>query len=232
MPCGLGPHYACRFSLYRAPRGKAICHHIGGDNQYMNGLRIIINGMNGFTEDQAKRYDEICRKVEIVVNSVEFRTEVITRRYTSNRDMSSLRIYELIMNGAEILSPTPDHEIDVMVEMYSRNNSTIGYTTPKDEWTHLNNKFYSKLSDAEIGANLIHEWLHKLGFDHSSAKEYTSVPYSIGSIVRDLIKDMEEGRLFRNVHFEEGELSIPVQHKSYVCKRSWKTLFKKVCYYA
>lgn len=195
------------------------------------GLRVVIHSRKGFTEDQAKRHDEICRKVELVLNSVEFRNAVIAMRFTNTNGYNSLQIYQLIMCGAEILSPDVDNEIDLMVELYHKNNSTIGYTYPNTPWTWLNNKFYSKFSQAEAAGNLVHEWLHKLGFGHDSAKEHTSVPYAIGYLVRDMVRQMES-RWYMPLQLVDEEFkTLPVKQKKYVCRRSWRTLFRKVCRY-
>lgn len=62
----------------------------------------------------------------------------------------------------------------------------VGYTKPSINRISINEKFFRNFTSAQIAGNLAHEWVHKLGFDHRSAKEYDSVPYAIGDIVAQL----------------------------------------------
>jgi hypothetical protein len=165
------------------------------------------------------------------MNSIEFRSAILSTRFSSANGFTSLDIYSLIMNGAEILSGENDHEIDIAVELYEKNNSTVGYTNEKTPWTWINNKFFKSFDTAEVAGNIVHEWVHKLGFDHESAKEITSVPYAVGYIVRNMIHELHKGRIFGQLWWSEEHIPVPVKQKAYVCKRSWRTFFRKVCWY-
>lgn len=196
----------------------------------MSGLRVVINGQKNFSKSQVEKYDKACRKVEHSMNSVEFRSEVIRQSFTNSKGLNSLQIYQMIMNGAEVLSPEPDGEIDVMIEMYHKNNRVVGYTKPSTLWIWVNQKFFNTFDEAEVAGNLVHEWLHKLGFDHSSASDKNSVPYRIGYIVRDLIKDVDNGRILSPLmESYEAPPVITVAPKKMICRRYW--FFWKRCSY-
>jgi len=198
-------------------------------------LVVRINDREGFSVSDATKHDHACQKIETIVNTVEFRSNILTSSFTNRRGLTNLQIYQLIMNGTETLDGSIDHEIDVSVKQYYKNNKVVGWTTEGSVWTNVNRKFFDGYDDAEVAGNLIHEWLHKLGFDHSSASEHSSVPYQIGYIVRDMIKDLDKGRVFNDLLVAEaGEYPPIVLIRTPVvkCKRSWKTLWlKKVCWY-
>jgi hypothetical protein len=72
----------------------------------------------------------------------------------------------------------------------------IGYTYPTIVTTYANKKYFlsnleSMSGNAAIFANIIHEYLHKVGFDHSfynnATRRYT-VPYAMGDIAEESYK--------------------------------------------
>jgi hypothetical protein len=205
-------------------------------------LKVSINSRKGFSLVQIAKHDQACRLLEYVLNSVEFYEELMKRemewRYRkvdgSLINYTNKELYDLIMTGSDQFNVEPDGDIDVSVELYYKNNKVIGYTNDRTIWTWLNEKFFNSFSLAEIAMNLIHEYLHKLGFDHRNAKHHSSVPYSIGYLVRDLIKSVEKGRVLSPFIIGNNGYIPPkilIEPKKYVCRRSWRTLFRKVCKY-
>jgi hypothetical protein len=170
--------------------------------------------------------------LEKVLNTVEFRDRLLAMKFTNNLGKTNLQIYNKILSGSETLSSETDYEIDIDVQMYHENNRVVGWTKPSVIWTKLNRKFFNQYNYAEIACNAFHEWLHKIGFDHSSARDHKSIPYSLGYLVEDMIKEMEKGVVFTTI---EGEYlpvpEIPTHTPKLVCYRSWRTWFKKKCYY-
>jgi hypothetical protein len=210
----------------------------------MSNLNIKVHNANGFTKEQLAYYTEAVVKTQRVINSKRFKEKFLKLNLTNNKGMTNLVIYEKMISGAEVLDPVIDNEVDVFITMYYKNNRTVGYTYPSTKETWVNSKFFNQYEHADIGCNLIHEWTHKLGFGHDSAKEHTSVPYATGYLVEDCIREMEKNPdLYKD---EEDELpppipvepppvpvEIPVETpKKKVCKRLWYTLWlKEVCWY-
>lgn len=197
-------------------------------------LRVVVNNRSGFSPAQAEKHNEACRLTQEVINTVEFRMMVISRVYTST-NKSGLEIYQHIMTGSEVLTPEIDNEIDVDVELYEKNNSTVGYTYGNTIKTWLNNKFFKTFDHGGVAGNLVHEWLHKLGYDHSSANDLDSVPYAVGFIVRDLVRDLMGGRVMTRIDAAtqtDFDPPVVIAPSNKVCRRTWKTLFlTKVCWY-
>jgi hypothetical protein len=156
------------------------------------GLKIAVNARTHFTPDQIAKHEKACALLECVLNSDTFKERVLKEQFTHTNGKTSQQIYDDLMSGADSFNKKPDSDIDISCEMYTaRFSKVIGYTSPGDSVIHSNSKFYDKFELSEIAMNIIHEYMHRCGFDHASASESTSVPYKIGYIVRDIMKTHE-----------------------------------------
>lgn len=139
-----------------------------------------------YSPEQKAKLDKAAEAIAKIFNSPEFKAQVLARKYTSTK-LSPPEIYEAIFRGAEALQPAVNYQMDLKVEMYfKRFTKVVGYTTPKSLIVYTNSKFHSYYSHCEIASNLSHEWMHKLGFAHSSASDSKSVPYTINEIIEQL----------------------------------------------
>ena len=156
--------------------------------------------VNGTSSQEAKiqSAEEIIKKI---VASDKFRDAVLNftyngkKSFVDNGGYSNAQIYQKLLDGAETLQPAKNNAMDIEVEIYTNNwTSTVGYTTPSTKRIFVNTKFFNTYNAGEVAHNLVHEWTHKLGFDHASnwstSRDY-SVPYGIGSIILKLAKDSE-----------------------------------------
>ncbi len=136
--------------------------------------------------------------IKDVVATEEFRNKILNHTYggaktfVDNGGFTNAQIYQKILDGAETLQNTKDNEMDMEVELYYAATSTVGYTYANSKRIWVNTKFFNTYTPAGVAHNLFHEWLHKLGFSHSSsynsARPY-SVPYAIGDMVGEIGKD-------------------------------------------
>jgi len=198
-------------------------------------LKIVVNGRDGFTPEMIEKHDTAARLCEDAVNSVDFKEMVLNKLFTNSKGMTSASIYESLMTGKETLDMSDDKEADVHVVAYHKNNSVVGYTYSYTHKTYVNTKFFNSYDYSGIAGNLWHEWTHKAGWDHSSAKDHDSVPYATGYIVEDLVKKLMAGERLDQI---DGSMSapyakepVPYPVKTLVCYRSWRTLWRKKCYY-
>jgi hypothetical protein len=146
----------------------------------------------GFDSTRATKMRRAIEVVRLVVGTEEFRKRVLdhtwngVKTYVDNRGHSNLTIYNNILDGGESLQPTKNNTMDMEVELYYANNSTVGYTYPNTRRIWVNQKFFDQYNVASVANNLMHEWLHKLGYDHaqtwSTSRDF-SVPYGVGRIV-------------------------------------------------
>lgn len=148
--------------------------------------------------------DKILKAAELikeVVASPEFKKKVLNHKYNGrktfvdNGGLSNAQIYQKILDASEKLTPGKDNTMDLELELYTDNSSnTVGYTYPSTIRVWMNNKYFSKNTPALVTTNMMHEWLHKLGFKHAvsaTASRKYSVPYAIGYMVRDLAKQID-----------------------------------------
>lgn len=134
--------------------------------------------------------------IKKVIASDEFRSRVLNyavagkKGFVDNRGYSNEEIYQKIFEGAEIIGDTSkDGTMNVELELFHSPTKTIGYTFPDTTRIWVNRRYFNDYTPLKVADNLMHEWMHKLGFDH--ARERTperehSVPYAIGYLIEEL----------------------------------------------
>lgn len=157
-------------------------------------LVVVPAQVEGFSGESLEKLRLAFRALELAVNSTEFKERVINfknssgeRRFDSNQGLTNEQVYQMFMEGREVLLPNTPGEMNFYVKLYNRPWSrVIGYTNPDTNLININWKFFKNYRPSDVAANLAHEWTHKIGFDHKSAKERNSVPYAVGYIVGDI----------------------------------------------
>jgi len=134
--------------------------------------------------------------IQNIINSEEFKSQVINflnksgnRSYTNNDGLTNEQVYERIMQGKELINgDATEGEMNFDVSRYNKKwSKVIGYTNMgKNNTIHVNGKFYRNYLPSKITANITHEWLHLMGFVHSSASDHDSIPYAVGYIMGNL----------------------------------------------
>lgn len=133
--------------------------------------------------------------IKRVVASDKFRDQVLNhtfngvKTFVDNGGFTNEQIYQKILDGAERLNGIKNNTMDMEMEMYYEYTSTVGYTYSGSPRIYANERFYNNYSPASMTSNMIHEWLHKLGFTHTSyytSSRDSSVPYAIGYIMRTI----------------------------------------------
>jgi hypothetical protein len=160
--------------------------------------------------------------IKEVVSTDEFRNQVLNFTYSgrtqfnNNDGYTNAEIYQIILDGAEELNKSKDNEMDLPVVTYYESSSTVGYTSTDVNTIYMNTKFLDQYTAAEASGNMMHEWLHKLGFSHSyyysSSRDY-SVPYAIGYIMENLAKKVANGSLVGGGSEVVAELKAPTALK-------------------
>jgi hypothetical protein len=146
-----------------------------------------------FTTQEEDKINRALAIIREVIISEEFKQRILNHRYrgelrfNDNNGLSNLDIYHKIMAGAEILNPQQNHAMDIELELIHEENNIIGHTYPNTPRIWINQKYFSKYNPNQVAENLFHEWLHKLGFDHSikyNLARKHSVPYAIGQFIK------------------------------------------------
>lgn len=164
------------------------------------GVRVVIQSAVNFNSSQAEHLEKSRVVLEKVLNSEEFKQRVLhfayngEETYVQNNGLNNLQIYNKIMSAAEEFpqQTVANNQMDLSVQIYTSswfNRSVVGYTSPDTATIYMNTYFYNYATPAGTAGNMMHEWLHKLGFDHdfnSTARRPSTVPYAIGYIAEDL----------------------------------------------
>lgn len=134
-------------------------------------------------------------KIRKVIGSESFRTKVLNftyngkKQFNNNGGLTNAQIYSKILNGMESYLKSNNNAMDLNIKVYYENTSTVGYTTPSSSYINMNQKFFNTYTSNQVARNMMHEWLHKLGFEHavmySPSRDY-SVPYALGKIMEQL----------------------------------------------
>lgn len=160
-------------------------------------FNVNIRMANDFTaaqEDKIQTASELIRKV---ISSEEFKNRILAYKFNGkkgfqdNGGLSNAQIYKKIIEGSEMLTPGIDNEMDLRLEVFRANTITVGYTMPSEVRVWMNEKFLDANRPYQVTTNMVHEWLHKLGFKHAVSNTPTrkySVPYAVGYMVRDLAR--------------------------------------------
>lgn len=144
---------------------------------------------------QQEKFDQAIEIIKKVVATEEFRKQVInhtyngSKTYVDNGGYSNEEVYQMILEGAEKLRPTKNNTMDMEVELYYAATSTVGYTYPNVTKIWVNTKYFNSNPVTSVAANLMHEWMHKLGFKHATSysvsRDY-SVPYAVGRMIKNI----------------------------------------------
>lgn len=87
--------------------------------------------------------------------------------FLETNGLSTEQAYEKLMSGSESLSPEIDNEADVYIDIdESFTKNVVGYTSPWVKLQNIYRKFFNMYDEFDLLVNTVHEYLHKLGFDH------------------------------------------------------------------
>lgn len=155
-------------------------------------LKFTIKSRN-FTPKELIRLSEAKEILETIVNSDLFRQEVLRADFSGEisefQFKTNQEIYDKIMSGAEVLQPEIDNEADIDLTIFNPKpfQKVVGYTYGNTIRQWINRKFFWSLKVYQVAGNILHEWVHKLGFDHDyqrTKRRPFSVPYQMNAIVK------------------------------------------------
>jgi hypothetical protein len=175
-------------------------------------LRVIPEEVVFPENSQKARFDRALLLLEEILNSDEFRIKVISyvrsngkREYANNvlwndtrKRLSNEAIFNIIMTGNELMVPNTEGEMNLSITLRTCKRherlspwcrTVVGSTTPySSQWIELNWRFYSHMDTAEMVSNIVHEWLHLIGFLHAKNDLHEDVPYVVGAIAGEIAR--------------------------------------------
>jgi hypothetical protein len=162
----------------------------------------------GFSSKQEKKVNAASRLIKKIVRSYEFKEQILNhswngkKRFADNAGLTNEEIYKKILKGSERQTDIgPNNTMDLEIELYTDMDSiTIGYTYPSIVRIYMNRKYFNKFRPFQVADNMMHEWLHKIGFAHAvkdTPERPYSVPYAVGYIVKRIARRMHQERGFK-----------------------------------
>lgn len=159
---------------------------------------VEIKGFEKFPEQQQRIEDSLVL-IEDIINSDEFKEQVISFQGKSGKGFSSTKltpaqVYESLMQGRELSSLNDSNgEMNFSLKRWKFSwiyrKKVVAESEPrKNTEIRLSNWFYSWYGTSEMAGNITHEWIHLLGFSHADADDLDSVPYAVGDIMRELVE--------------------------------------------
>jgi hypothetical protein len=178
-------------------------------------LVVVPEEMSFPNSKQKARFERAQSILETVMNSEEFKYRVLAyirssdgqRLYQKNylwndseTRFTNEDVYDLVMGGNEFMVPDTLGEMNLNAYVKQCNwfmnkvsiwcRAVIGSTNPgSSKWIKLNWKFYKRYKTSEMVSNMVHEWLHLLGFLHGKENMREEVPYVVGSIAGQVAKE-------------------------------------------
>lgn len=150
-------------------------------------LRPIYEGPSQHLKRFA-RYVELCNRAEEIVNSALFREEMLKKEFAYT-DKTSAEVLEAMLAGSELLIRDANGVWNWEVGFYyKKRTKVLGWTNASILTVWVNTAKFDYMDDEEVMANIVHEYLHKIGFDHRSAKDWKSVPYAVGYLVEEIAR--------------------------------------------
>lgn len=184
--------------------------------------KINIDASKIDSQERLDKINNVALEMHTVINSSIFRDKIYvmdksgeTSKY---KDVSNSEVYQMIMKGAEVLDPQVDYEMDIFIDDYFSLKRVIGYTFKTTKTIFVNTRYFDSRPSSLIGSNILHEYGHKLGFDH----DFSNTPRRPKSICYQL------NRVYEECHARIFNEKRPVTET--YCVRSWRTLWFKRCY--
>ncbi|MCT4641939.1 MAG: hypothetical protein N4A33_06530 [Bacteriovoracaceae bacterium] len=190
------------------------------NSQYLDVIieNVSFPSRSNLGKKQKKKFVKALAMLEPVLNSEAFKKRVLSyvrpehsepgyqKNYlwsNKNKRLSPSQIYDIIMKADEKMIPATIGKMNInswvkVCKWYERPftwcKKVIGSTSPSSsKMMKLNWKFYKSFETHQMVSNIVHEWLHLLGFLHGpSATMRMEVPYVVGAIAGEVAKEMIE----------------------------------------
>lgn len=164
-------------------------HHGESGFDPASGLRVNYSLANA-TPAQRRKVEQAVTVLTKVINDPAFREAVRTHpTFSKNQGMTSEQILKKILSGAEDRHPEVDHEIDLTLTLGTLRGDVVGQTNAGIDEITLNRLFLDSpdYTVAELANTLMHEWIHKIGFEDKSRwwprADRAAATYRIGALV-------------------------------------------------
>ena len=168
-------------------------------------LKFKIKASENFTAKEKSRLEEARVKLEICVNHPSFKKRFFQADFSGEtsqwKDRRRMDIWNHFVSGAETLSPGVDHEADITQDIFNPNfwtRNVVGYTYPNTATQWINRRMFKFWKLSRVASNILHEWGHKLGFDHdhkATKRRPFSICYQLNDILETVWSELFDERM-------------------------------------
>jgi hypothetical protein len=158
-------------------------------------VKVEIHEHINYSSAQLEKLNKVKSLIETVVNSDSFRIKILNMHVSPDNNpegLSNQQIYNRLMEANELSYTNKLTVIDLNlrikpVPFYKPFTSVVGYTNPSIHYIVTYRSKFENCALHELAAHYIHEWTHKLGFDHLEKETWdNAVPYLVQNIVEEL----------------------------------------------
>lgn len=155
----------------------------GSAIEVLKPVATVIEFIN-HTDLEKERNTKAIEKVRETVRGQCFKDALLKRALIQTGGKTNEQVLHDILSG----------DVKIRLSMYRSWKSTIGYTYPSSDTIWCNRKYHDNMGPCDVGANLIHEISHKIGYGHDykpNKQRPFSVPYSVGSLMDDCCQEIK-----------------------------------------
>lgn len=164
-------------------------------NSYAQYLDVNVLALTDASPEDEIRVNRAVELVTDIVNDENFRREILNMSYKignktykgyTQTSLTPKRILDTIIEARENFVGGQDGVMDLNMDMYYEQSTTIGYTSRTDRFFHMNRYHHQNYTPFKTAGNIFHEWLHKINHGHSqnnNEQRPHSVPYKLGYLI-------------------------------------------------
>lgn len=152
-------------------------------------MKIMIHGLTKLNAAEKNKIIRSLKKGEAVIDSPVWFNAISGLRFTGT-SKTGTEIAKMIRSGEDYKPYGKDGVIDIEIEGFYKNSSTVGYTYLNRLKTYINRKFLRQFTEDEVFGHIMHELMHRMGFSHDSSTDKKSdVAYLVGYASRDAFEE-------------------------------------------
>jgi RNase P/RNase MRP subunit p29 len=172
-------------------------------------VKVTLHTIEGYGANQPFAY-RAAQLLEDVLNSDEFKEEILEGRFNSREGLSNLQLYQKIMTAHEAEGPGgQDGVVDLRARTLRIDSDERRWKVPCDRRTIgvdgagtgitaiCPQKLTEWATDGRteyLAAHYAHEYIHMLGFHHNRIPKRSSFVYQVGNIVERLAQKRREAQ--------------------------------------
>lgn len=170
-------------------------------------MQVAVTYLGNWSEAQKAKCEAACHVIGVVLSHPDFDAAIlnfkheywarpnwfsrqrkyVTRLFADENNWFTIDpklVLQTVKRAEEELLPGTEGVVDLHLKVKPTN--LVGYTYPDVVWQVIGTWVFNSYDKYELANNLVHEWAHKLGFDHSfrrHARWPLTVPYWLGDTV-------------------------------------------------